>query len=368
MIPVSLTIKGLYSYQEAQEIDFEKLTEGQLFGIFGAVGSGKSSILEAISFALYGETERLNLRENRGYNMMNLKSDELLIDFIFRNYDSREYRFMVKGKRNKKDFEKVDSFDRTAYEFENGSWIPMESASAEKIIGLSYDNFRRTIIIPQGKFQEFLQLTDKHRTEMLKEIFQLDKYEFFYQTASLEKKNNEAIQNLKGRLSHFEAATQELIDEKEILVKELSEGLEEQKEILKQQKTAAAEQESLKKLFEDLESSRKQLGNLLADEKLYEQHAKKISDYDYCHRHFKDSLNRKKELEDSINQRRNTILNLKASYDTCCGELDELQKQSILVNEAFLKQDEQKEVLNDYRLILQLLQLKEGIGASEFKD
>ena len=57
MIPVKLTIEGLYSYQERQTIDFSELTEAGLFGIFGKVGSGKSSILEAITFVLYGETE-----------------------------------------------------------------------------------------------------------------------------------------------------------------------------------------------------------------------------------------------------------------------------------------------------------------------
>src|SRR3546814_6233284 len=72
-----------------------------------------------------------------------------------------------------------------------GEWLPLEHTSAESILGLSYENFRRTIIIPQGKFQEFLQLGDKARTDMLKEIFNLNKYEFFYQTASLERKNNE---------------------------------------------------------------------------------------------------------------------------------------------------------------------------------
>ena len=72
MIPVKLSFCGIYSYREKQEIDFTKLTGAGIFGIFGHVGSGKSAILEAITFALYGETERLNNRE-RGSNIMNLK-------------------------------------------------------------------------------------------------------------------------------------------------------------------------------------------------------------------------------------------------------------------------------------------------------
>ena len=81
MIPIKLSIQGLYSYQDLQEIDFQQLIGSSVFGIFGKVGSGKTSLLEAISFALYGETERLNSRDNRQYNMMNLKSKQLNIDF-----------------------------------------------------------------------------------------------------------------------------------------------------------------------------------------------------------------------------------------------------------------------------------------------
>ena len=65
MLPLKLIIEGLYSYQQRQTIDFSQLTSAGVFGIFGAVGSGKSSILEAITFALYGETERLNQRDKR---------------------------------------------------------------------------------------------------------------------------------------------------------------------------------------------------------------------------------------------------------------------------------------------------------------
>ena len=86
MLPLYLSLEGLYSYQDKQEIDFTTLTEAGLFGIFGAVGSGKSSILEAIGYALYGETERLNSKEKRAYNMMNLKSTNVIIDFQFLNF------------------------------------------------------------------------------------------------------------------------------------------------------------------------------------------------------------------------------------------------------------------------------------------
>ncbi|MGL6129077.1 AAA family ATPase, partial [Chryseobacterium artocarpi] len=105
MIPVQLTIEGLYSYQERQIIDFKNLTDAGLFGIFGAVGSGKSSVLEAISFALYGETERLNMRDKRAYNMMNLKSNSSYIEFDFINYENKLFRATRDFRRNSKKFE-----------------------------------------------------------------------------------------------------------------------------------------------------------------------------------------------------------------------------------------------------------------------
>src|SRR5690554_3522496 len=141
MIPLELTIQGLYSYQSKQTIDFKKLTAANLFGIFGTVGSGKSSILEAITYAIYGNTTRLNNSgDNRNYNMMNLKSNELLIDFTFEaGSDSATYRAAVKGKRNSKNFDEVKTFARIAYRKSGNAWIPVEIKELETAIGLSYD-------------------------------------------------------------------------------------------------------------------------------------------------------------------------------------------------------------------------------------
>lgn len=205
MIPIELTIQGLYSYQERQTIDFTKLTAANLFGIFGTVGSGKSSILEAITFAIYGRTDRLNLSgDNRYYNMMNLRSNELLIDFIFETgKDQARYRATARCTRNSRNFDEVRAPERGAYRRSGGDWIPIAQEELEIAVGLSYDNFKRTIIIPQGQFQEFLQLGNRDRTRMMKELFNLEKYEFFYKVVSLEKKNDKELTTIKGKLQQL---------------------------------------------------------------------------------------------------------------------------------------------------------------------
>src|SRR5690606_25396846 len=116
-----------------------------------------------------------------------------------------------------------------------GEWLHIAADSMDEVIGLSYDNFKRTIIIPQGQFQEFLQLGNKDRTQMMKELFNLGKYDFYYKVTALESENNGQRQNTEGQLQQLGAVDPELLKGYETRLDELKKELEEQNKMLEAQ-------------------------------------------------------------------------------------------------------------------------------------
>jgi exonuclease SbcC len=342
MIPKYLKIKGLYSYQKEQEIHFDALTDASLFGIFGAVGSGKSSILEAITFALYGDTERLNRSgDDRTYNMMNLRSDELLIDFeCVAGKSGGLYKFTVKGKRNSKNFKEVKTFDRRAYRWQNDAWVPLsESETTESIIGLSYDNFRRTIIIPQGRFQEFIELRDAERTRMMKELFQLEKYDLSRNVGVLSKRNDLAISGIGGQLLGLGEVTPEII------------ALEEKQRDIVKQEINLVQQELLANTSLDTQMQRRKLTfektlqlqtQLLSLESKQVQMAdreKALSVFEICSIHFKSLLDRKKSLDGDRLRYADILRANKLKSTTLSGELAAVRERLDQIQPRFEKRE-----------------------------
>lgn len=297
MIPIELKIKGLYSFKEEQVIDFTTLLESHLFGIFGKVGSGKSTILEAISFVLYGQSERLNARDNRNYNMMNLMSDDMNIEFIFKSgKQSVFYKAIAFAKRNRKRHEDVKKIERKLYRKEEGEWVPILVDELPEIVGLSYDNFKRAIIIPQGKFQEFLGLKNSERSEMLKEIFNLDKFDLHHKAAILAGRNKEKIAHLTGQLMQLEEVSTERLKEQEAELKILEKSHKDSDVKLKKELVQLKESEKVKILFEDLEKTKKDYHTYVEKYESrvleLETEAKNIA---YCNEFFKSGLEQLKQ-------------------------------------------------------------------------
>ncbi|GAB3953174.1 exonuclease subunit SbcC [Spirosoma harenae] len=222
MIPIKLSIQGLYSYQDTQVIDFQRLTGSNVFGIFGKVGSGKTSLLEAISFALYGETERLNSRDNRQYNMMNLKSNRLQIDFEFQaGPDQQIYKFIYEAKRHPKKHQEIGPGERRMFVREGNDWTPLSNEKediavlSKQILGLDYPNFKRTIIIPQNQFREFLELSPTERTGMMNQLFKLEQYDLAGRVKKLSASNDNQLAELRGLMAPLETVTPEVITQAE---------------------------------------------------------------------------------------------------------------------------------------------------------
>lgn len=356
MIPVSLTLKGVYSYQKEQTIDFSVLTDAGIFGLFGTVGSGKSTILEAISFALYNETERLNKQDNRNYNMMNLKSDELLIDFTFRTgKENKEYRFRVSGKRNRKRFDDVKTFERSAYIKEDGNWRPLEQTTAEEIIGLSYDNFRRTVIIPQGKFQEFLQLGDKDRTDMMKKLFHLEKYDLFDKTTHLEYQNNLNKEKIEARLSQLGELQPELIQHKEKELAELQLQNEQVKVKMQQKQQEENALQQLKKLFEKITFQKNALDQLQQQKDSYNQREIILNQYQNCQLNFKSLFDRIKELAANLEKNAASIFRKKEDLARIQKEVDAATQQFALAKTEFEQKEQRIQQASDLENIASII-------------
>ena len=220
MKPINLKIKGLNSFVEEQEIDFERLTEAGFFGIFGQTGSGKSTILDGITLALYGKVSR-NTR-----HFINTNCDKLSVSYTFQISLSevKKYNVWRNYKRNAKG--EIEAGKCRVIDLVTNSILADGSKNVtslcEKIIGLRFEDFTRTVVLPQGKFSEFLKLERGKRTEMLERLFNLQKYgDNLAKRISSENAKFEAEENqLIGKEKSYEGITEEVLSEnKEILNK-----------------------------------------------------------------------------------------------------------------------------------------------------
>ncbi len=178
MKPITLTIKGLHSFREEQTIDFSSLCDAGVFGIFGPTGSGKSSILDAMTLALYGKVERAL---NNTHGILNQAEEKLLVSFTFALQKEHHISYKVERAFKRADEMKVRTTLCRLIEIGDTQTVLADKASEvnrkiEELLGLTIDDFTRAVVLPQGKFAEFLSLKGADRRQMLQRLFNLEKY------------------------------------------------------------------------------------------------------------------------------------------------------------------------------------------------
>lgn len=216
MKPIKLVIKGLNSFIEEQTIDFKKLTDRGLFGIFGPTGSGKSTILDGITLALYGDIAR------KSSNFINTNCNDLNVSYTFQISGTPNRIYVVtRHFRRDKNTGNAKTHSVMVKEITGGEEkVLAESVTAvnktcREILGLSLEDFTRTVVLPQGRFSEFLKLEGKQRREMLERLFNLQEYgdRLAVKLNKEKAKETEQSSKLEGELNSYEGISDERLNE-----------------------------------------------------------------------------------------------------------------------------------------------------------
>jgi DNA repair protein SbcC/Rad50 len=180
MKPIRLKIAGLNSFREVQEIDFTKLCETGVFGIFGLTGSGKSTILDAITLALYGTVERA---ANNTQGILNHGEEKLTVEYSFSLAAGNQrigYRAERAYRRSGDRTVKASTCRLVEVKGDTETVIASKAdemtKKVEEMLGLTVEDFTRAVVLPQGKFAEFLTIKPKDRRSMLERLFSLEVY------------------------------------------------------------------------------------------------------------------------------------------------------------------------------------------------
>ncbi|TDY57268.1 exonuclease subunit SbcC [Bacillus subtilis] len=268
MKPIALSIKGLHSFREEQTIDFEGLSGAGVFGIFGPTGSGKSSILDAMTLALYGKVERA---ANNTHGILNQAEDTLSVSFTFALQTNHQISYKVERVFKRTDEMKVKTALCRFIEIKDEHTVLADKASevnkrVEELLGLTIDDFTRAVVLPQGKFAEFLSLKGAERRHMLQRLFNLEQY------------GDRLVKKLRRQAQEANARKNEMLAEQSGLGEASSEAVEQAEKALEQ---AEARLEAMRKNRDQAKeqfTEHQEIWNVQKEKSAYEAEEKRLAE------------------------------------------------------------------------------------------
>ena len=331
MRPLQLKLKGINSYREEQVIDFETLTSQGLFGIFGPTGSGKSTILDAMTLALYAKLPRDTK------NFINTNETTASVSFLFSITTDRTRKYLAERSFRYHNNTYTSTVRNTTGRLivcdgENETVLadkPTEvTAECIRLLGLTSEDFMRTVVLPQGQFSEFLHLKNKERRIMLQRIFHLEKYgiELTSKIGRAKQKQELLLSKLDGEKKNFE----------EISSVQLSKLQKQEKSDTKQHSRLSKKLAKLEKSFqktEELYNTQQELLPLKKAQKEKELLLPSIKEKE-------NNLN----ITKKANQLRPfsiQVSNAQSAYDQACEKLETVQKETACLQSHFEKTEKE---------------------------
>ena len=211
MIPLHLRISGFLSYRDPVELDFSSF---DLACISGQNGAGKSSLLDAMTWVLFGEargksTDVIHLN-------LDVKAAEVALIFSYEGNIFRVQRTLPRGKSTVLEFQILDAGEQNAeirmQSVEWGTWKPLTEKTTrdtqvriEQTLRLDYDTFINASFFLQGKADEFTQRKSSERKAVLSTILGLEVWDTYKErTADKRKLIESDVQEIDGRVAEID--------------------------------------------------------------------------------------------------------------------------------------------------------------------
>lgn len=327
MKPILLTMQAFGSYGEKTEIDFQK--GGDFFLISGDTGSGKSTIFDAMMFALYGEVSTNGSgKENELLSQfVDVRNDKPLVSLVFtaHQHGQEETYKITRTPRHIRPAKRTGAKQQEEGEtaellMPDGSQYPGKLSDTnrkiEELVGLTADQFRKVVMIAQGEFMDFLRAGSKEKTELLRDLLKTD---YYYQLSerlkTLAKDKNTAAKTQRANMSFFAGrAVTEGLPEEDAQALEAAKGT-----VIKAAEKLQPEQ--VDALVEVLSGVCARLQ--LQQGELTQQQTSAQKDRDACMKQIEAAqplMQRFKELEDA-----------KKTLQECAAQADEIEKKRGLI-------------------------------------
>ncbi|MEE0732542.1 MAG: SMC family ATPase [Acutalibacteraceae bacterium] len=233
MTPQTIVMQAFGPYIQKTQIDFSPLNDCGLFLITGPTGGGKTAILDAICFALYGKSTGALRSFSQMRNISAPDSLSTLVDYSF-TLGKTSYRFCrsqsVYAARKTK--ERKIKEEHACYKKENGAWTLLQTGSersvtqyAQEILGLDCGQFSKVMMLPQGEFRKLLLASSQEKAKIFEKLFSTEKWSrvtdalltsaaelkktmdsiFITQSSILEREGVQSLQALKEKQKQFAA-------------------------------------------------------------------------------------------------------------------------------------------------------------------
>lgn len=307
MKPINLKIKGINSYVSEQTVDFARLAESNIFGIFGETGSGKTTILDSIILALYGVSDRDSLQ-----NIINVNTKDAYVEYVFEmeNQDGTVTKYMVR-----RDFKLRPSGLKTEAILDD---LNKKVTIAEmpdnvnnkilEIIGIGKKEFTKCVALPQGEFDRFLSDTPAIRKKTLAKLFDLEQFGIILNEKLKKRKHIVSVDKstLEEKIAIYDGINQETIDKTENILKTaedemktLQVQLARDKKLAESIKQELALKDELLDLEVNLSIKQSELPEINLIEKQIE-YTEKFGDFNIINNKYNDSLGELDQLNSVI--------------------------------------------------------------------